>query len=82
MEYKMKGGMGGMGMGGMGMGGMPQLPRAAPYLLLIPGLCLCAFGLLLFFNEWLLRWIVAGLFLVVGGLLTLIGLRTKKMMGV
>ncbi len=71
MEYKLKG----------GMPGMPQLPPAAPYLLLVPGLCLCGFGLLLFFNEWLLRWIMAGMFVVVGGLLALIGLRAKKMMG-
>ncbi len=77
MEYRMKGGMAGMG----GMGGMPQLPPGAPMLLLVPGACLLGFGLLLFFNEWLLRWIMAGMFVVLGSLLVLIGLRAKKMMG-
>lgn len=71
MEYRMKG----------GMGGMPQLPPAAPYLLLVPGVCLLGFGFLLFFNEWLLRWILAGMFVFVGGLLTLFGLRVKRMLG-
>lgn len=71
MEFKLNG----------GMGGMPQLPPAAPYLLMVPGFALCFFGLLLFFNEWLLRWIIAGLFLVIGGLLALAGLRAKKLMG-
>lgn len=71
MEFRLKG----------GTPGMPQLPPGAPYLLLVPGVCLIGFGLLLFFNEWLLRWILAGMFLVVGALLTMIGLRAKRMMG-
>ena len=71
MEFKLKG----------GMGGMPQLTPAAPYLLIVPGVFLLAVGMLLFFNEWLLRWIVAGMFLVLGGLLTLAGMRAKKFLG-
>ena len=49
MEYRLKG----------GMPGMPQLPPAAPYIPLVIGAGLMLFGIMLFFNEWLLRWIVA-----------------------
>lgn len=62
-------------------GGMPQLPPALPNLLLLVGGCIAMFGLLLLWNEWLLRYLVAGVFLVLGGLLLLIGLRAKKMLG-
>jgi steroid 5-alpha reductase family enzyme len=39
------------------------------------------FGVALFFNEWLLRWIVAGILVFVGLLLTMLGLRLKRMLG-
>ena len=52
MEYKLKG----------GMPGMPQIPPGMPMLLMFIGACLIFFGALLFANEWLLRYIVAGLF--------------------
>jgi hypothetical protein len=74
MEYRMKGGM-------PGMPGMPQLPPTAPLIPLVIGGGLVLFGVLLFFNEWLLRWIVAGILVFVGLLLTMLGLRLKRMLG-
>jgi hypothetical protein len=71
MEFKLKG----------GIAGMPQLSPNAVYMLIVPGLFLVVFGLLLLFNEWLLRYLVAGMFLLLGGLLTLAGLRAKRLMG-
>lgn len=71
MEYRIKG----------GMPGMPQLPPGAPLLLIVPGIALICFGLLLFFNPWLLVWIVAGMFVLVGALLTFAGMRAKRMLG-
>lgn len=62
-------------------GGMPQLPPALPNLLLFVGGCIALLGLLLFWNEHLLRYLVAGVFLLVGAVLVLIGLRAKKMLG-
>ncbi|MBX3462360.1 MAG: hypothetical protein KF830_04260 [Planctomycetes bacterium] len=64
-----------------GMPGMPPLPTQLPTLLLLLGAAAIGFGLLLLWNEWLLRWLVAGVFLVVGGLLLLTGLRAKRMLG-
>jgi hypothetical protein len=71
MEFQLRG----------GMGGMPSLPPSAPILLLVPGACLVGFGLLLFFNEWLLRWIMAGMFVLIGALLLMAGMRMKRMLG-
>lgn len=62
-------------------GGMPQLPPALPNLLLLVGGCIAGLGLLLLWNEHLLRYLVAGVFLAIGGLLLLIGVRAKKMLG-
>jgi hypothetical protein len=64
-----------------GMPGMPQIPSQLPTLLLFLGAGAIAFGLLLIWNEWLLRWLVAGVFLVLGALLVTTGLRAKKMLG-
>jgi len=61
--------------------GAPSLPSQLPMLLMLLGGCAIAFGLLLIWNEWLLRWIVAGVFLVLGSLLTLTGLRARRMLG-
>jgi hypothetical protein len=74
MEYRMKGGM-------PGMPGMPQLPPTAHLIPLVIGGGLVFFGVALFFNEWLLRWIVAGILVFVGLLLTMLGLRLKRMLG-
>ena len=64
-----------------GMPGAPQIPIQMPTLLILLGAGGVGFGLLLLFNEWLLRWMIAGVFLVVGGLLLAAGLRAKKMLG-
>ena len=71
MEFKLRG----------GMPGMPQLPPGAPYLLIVPGALLIGFALLLFFNPWLIAYMIASLFLVVGGLLVFAGMRAKRMLG-
>ena len=71
MDFKLKG----------GMPGMPQIPAQLPTLLLLLGGGAIAFGLLLIWNEWLLRWLVAGVFLLIGALLLLTALRAKKMLG-
>jgi hypothetical protein len=64
-----------------GMPGMPPIPTQLPTLLLLLGAAAIGFGLLLLWNEWLLRWLVAGVFLVIGAVLALTGLRAKKMLG-
>ncbi|MBL8728654.1 MAG: hypothetical protein JNM25_09510 [Planctomycetes bacterium] len=64
-----------------GMPGMPPLPNQLPTLLLLLGGGAIFLGLLLFLNEWLLRWLVASLFCVVGAVLVLTGLRAKRMLG-
>ena len=71
MDFKLKG----------GMPGMPQLPPAAPLILIVPGAGMILFGVLIFANEWLLRWIVAGMFCLLGALLLFAGMRAKRMMG-
>lgn len=63
------------------MPGMPQLPPAAPMIPLVIGGGLILFGVMVFFNEALLRWIVSGILVLLGLLLTLLGLRLKRMLG-
>lgn len=77
MEHQIHRGM----PGGMPFGGMPTLPPHLATLLLLLGGGAIFLGLLLFLNEWLLRWLVAGLFCAVGAFLVLIGLRVKRMLG-
>ena len=64
-----------------GMPGMPTIPPQLPLLLLFLGAGAVGFGLLLLFNEWLLRWLVAGVFLLLGGLLLVVAWRAKRMLG-
>lgn len=61
--------------------GMPSVPPQLPVLLLVLGGGAILFGLLVLFNAWLLQWIVAGLFLVLGAILIVTGLRAKRMLG-
>jgi hypothetical protein len=64
-----------------GLPGMPQLPPQFPTLLLVIGTLFAGFGLLLIWNEWLLRYLIAGVFLLMGALLLLAGVRTKRLLG-
>ncbi len=64
-----------------GMPGMPQVPPQLPMLLIVVGAAFAGFGLMLIWNEWLLRYLVAGVFLLIGGLLLLSGLRAKRLLG-
>lgn len=78
MNINLKGGMPGMGMPGMGM---PTLPPQLPMVLFVIGAAIAGFGLLLLFNPWLLHYLIAGLFIAIGALFVLIGLRAKRMLG-
>jgi uncharacterized membrane protein HdeD (DUF308 family) len=64
-----------------GMPGMPQIPSQLPTLLLILGALAAGFGVLLLFNPQLLVYLVAGVFLLIGAVLVLTGLRAKRMLG-
>ncbi len=66
-----------------GMPGIPQIPTQLPtlLLLLLLGGASIGFGVLLIFNPWLLQWLVAGLFILVGAVLLLTGLRAKRLVG-
>tara|TARA_R110002072_G_scaffold299403_5_gene474943 strand:+ start:29821 stop:30039 length:219 start_codon:yes stop_codon:yes gene_type:complete len=72
MDINLKGG---------GMPGMSVIPPNLPRLLLIIGILAIGFGLLLLWNEWLLRYLVAGIFILLGGIVLLIGARAKRMLG-
>lgn len=64
-----------------GMPGMPPIPGQMPMLLMLFGGAAIFLGLMLAFNEWLLRWLVAGVFIVFGAMLVAVGLRAKRMLG-
>lgn len=72
MDINLKGG---------GMPGVPSIPPNLPMLLLFVGIAAIGFGLLLLWNEWLLRYLVAGIFILIGGLILLVGARAKRMLG-
>jgi hypothetical protein len=71
MEYKLKG----------GMPGMPQVPAALPQILMIAGGALAFLGLFVIYNPDLLRYMVGGVFLLIGALLALIGYRARRLVG-
>lgn len=64
-----------------GMPGVPSIPPNLPMLLFVLGIGAIGFGLLLLWNEWLLRYLVAGIFILLGGLILLVGARAKRMLG-
>lgn len=64
-----------------GMPGMSMMPPQLPTLLFVLGGGAVFLGLMLLYNEWLLRYMVAGVFLVVGALLLLTAMRAKRMLG-
>ena len=64
-----------------GMPGMPSIPPQLPVLLLFLGAGAVFLGLMLFWNEDLLRYLVAGVFLLIGAILLLTGWRARRMLG-
>ena len=64
-----------------GMPGMPQLPTQAPIVLIALGAALALFGIVVLFNPWLLVYLVAGVFILVGFVVLMMGLRLKRMLG-
>ena len=71
MEFKLKG----------GMPGMPQIPSQLPMLLFLLGGGAIGLGLLVFFNPQLVVWMIAGVFILIGVILVLTGLRAKRLLG-
>ncbi|MCR9248019.1 MAG: hypothetical protein NXI31_23555 [bacterium] len=61
--------------------GMPSVPPNLPFLLLLLGGGAILLGLLIIWNEELLRWMVASIFLLIGAVLVLTGLRARRMLG-
>ena len=66
---------------GGGMPSMSAIPPNLPMLLLVLGIASIGFGVLLLTNPWLLTYLVAGIFILLGGLILLIGARAKRMLG-
>lgn len=60
---------------------MPTIPPQLPVLLTMLGAGAVFLGLMLLLNEWLLRWLVAGVFVLIGGLLLVVAWRAKRMLG-
>jgi hypothetical protein len=60
--------------------GMPQIPPHAPYILIVPGVGLAVLGILVFFNHALVQFLVGGMLLLVGMLLTFVGWRLLQRM--
>ena len=71
MDFKLKG----------GMPGIPQIPSQLPMLLFLFGGGAIGIGLLVLFNPQLVVWMVAGVFILLGVVLVLTGLRAKRLLG-
>ncbi|HEB54253.1 MAG TPA: hypothetical protein ENI87_13455 [bacterium] len=63
------------------MPGVPSLPPQLPSLLLALGCGSIGLGVLLIMNPELLTYLVAFVFILIGGLLLLTGWRAKRMLG-
>jgi hypothetical protein len=74
MDFKLKGGL-------PGIPGIPQIPSQLPIILFVLGGGSIGIGLLVLFNPQLVVWMVAGVFLLIGAILVLTGLRAKKLLG-
>ena len=64
-----------------GMPGMPSLPPQLPLLLLVLGCGSIGLGVLLLMNPLLLVYLVAGVFILIGGILLLTGMRARRLLG-
>lgn len=66
---------------GRGMPGMPQVPQQLPTLLFVLGGAAVGLGFAVLIYEWLLRWLVAGVFVLLGVVLLATAARAKRMLG-
>ena len=66
---------------GRGMPGMPKVPQQLPMLLFVIGAAAVGFGFAVLVYEWLLRWLVAGVFVLLGVVLLATAARAKRMLG-
>lgn len=64
-----------------GMPGMPSIPPQLPMLLTVLGAGVAGLGFMILWNEWLLRFLVAGVFLLIGAVLLIVAWRAKRMLG-
>ena len=71
MDFKLK----------AGMPGMPSIPPQLPGVLFVLGAGVAGFGMLVLIYEWLVRWLVAGVFLVLGVVLLMTAARARRMLG-
>lgn len=66
---------------GRGMPGMPQVPQQLPTLLFVIGAAVVGLGFAVLVYDWLLRWLVAGVFVLLGVVLLATAARAKRMLG-
>lgn len=71
MDFKLK----------AGMPGMPSIPPQLPVVLFVLGAGVAGFGMLVLIYDWLVRWLVAGVFLVLGVVLLMTAARARRMLG-
>ncbi|MBL8735901.1 MAG: hypothetical protein JNL12_05680 [Planctomycetes bacterium] len=71
MDFKLK----------AGMPGMPSIPPQLPGVLFVLGAAVAGFGMLVLIYEWLVRWLVAGVFMVLGLVLLMTAARARRMLG-
>ena len=64
-----------------GIPGMPSIPPQLPMLLTFLGAGAAGLGFMILWNEWLLRFLVAGVFLLIGVVLLIVAWRAKRMLG-
>ncbi len=71
MDFKLK----------AGMPGMPSIPPQLPSVLFVLGAAVAGFGMLVLVYEWLVRWLVAGVFMILGLVLLMTAARARRMLG-
>ena len=71
MDFKLK----------AGMPGMPSIPPQLPTVLFVLGAAVAGFGMLVLIYDWLVRWLVAGVFMALGLVLLMTAARARRMLG-
>lgn len=71
MDFKLK----------AGMPGMPSIPPQLPSVLFVLGAAVAGFGMLVLVYDWLVRWLVAGVFMILGLVLLMTAARARRMLG-